>query len=119
VLGLIDELPLGVALAADEVVSVESELLVDPFNDVLPVALLPSVDAAPLAEAVPLPLTLPDVVAGVVAVELLAGFFAVFWRSPMARALALPSANTEIKNTGAILRIWVSFRFIVDREKVW
>ena len=28
-----------------------------------------------------------------------------FWRSPMARAFALASANTEIRNTGAILRI--------------
>ena len=46
-----------------------------------------------------------EVVAGTVdgVVALLGDFD--FWRSPMARAFALASANTEIRNTGASLRI--------------
>ena len=50
----------------------------------------------------------------VVAGAVTAGFVVVlafsFLRSPIASALALPMAKTEIKNTGASLRIWNSFR---------
>jgi len=34
-----------------------------------------------------------------------------FLRSPMAIAVVLPIAKIEIRNTGASLRIWISFRF--------
>jgi hypothetical protein len=77
-------LPLGVVLLAEEVVSVVAD---------------------------PAPLTVPDVgvFAGTVAVLLSLAFFSLC-RSPMASALVLARAKTEIKNTGASLRIRFSFR---------
>jgi hypothetical protein len=33
-----------------------------------------------------------------------------FLRSPIAIAVVLPMAKIEIRNTGASLRIWISFR---------
>jgi len=86
---VLDALPLGVVVLADVVVSVE--LVAAGF--------------------VVVPLTVPEaLVEGAVAAGRSA-FFS-FWRSPMARTVVLPRAKTDIKNTGASLRIWVSFRFI-------
>jgi len=105
----------GVVLLADDVVSV---LEADGLIEALPLIVLPLVDDvlpaadAGFADVSLLPLGLPDVVLGAGAVA--AGVVLVafsFLRSPIARALALPSAKTEIRNTGASLRIWSSLQF--------
>lgn len=102
----IDVLPLGVVVLAEAVVSVDSDplvvLLADPFSTpelVLPVEL-------PLAGLYVFGLAPVELlVAGAVGVAELFCCFD-FWRSPIASALALPSAKMEIRNTGASLRIW-------------
>jgi hypothetical protein len=57
-------------------------------------------------------------VAGAVTAGVVVALAFSFLRSPMASALALPMAKTEIKNTGASLRIWDSFRFLRFGEEM-
>jgi len=110
----IDVLPLGVVVLAEAVVSVDSDPLVEPLSDPLVVLLADPFSTPELVLPVELPLA-GLYVFGLAPVELLvAGAVGVaelfccfdFWRSPIASALALPSAKMEIRNTGASLRIW-------------
>jgi hypothetical protein len=95
----------GVAAFGLRVVSFAAIVVELLLPSVLPVLveLLPGLSIEEFAPGAPLGLV------GVLVVALEFAGALDFWRSPIASAFALPRAKMEIKNTGASLRIWVSF----------